>query len=184
MSHDHSRWRFARSRDARGDLGERCLTLLSVHSVGRIAFVDRNGQPRALPVNYVLDGRTVAFRTDPGAKLESSILGKVAFEIDAVDKLYREGWSVLVTGVGRESTDGIDRWSERVRANRLHPWASGSRSIGSRSRRPPSRGGASASWGRPNNCVPKRGSLTCLSSSGQPGTTTARPSVSPAAIAL
>ncbi|HAM02813.1 MAG TPA: pyridoxamine 5'-phosphate oxidase family protein [Acidimicrobiaceae bacterium] len=106
---------------------EECLALLAAHSVGRVVFVDHEGQPGAVPVNYVLDGRTVAFRTDPGTKLDSSVLGKVAFEIDGIDELYREGWSVLVTGVGREITDAIDRWSERVRSHRLYPWASGAK---------------------------------------------------------
>jgi nitroimidazol reductase NimA-like FMN-containing flavoprotein (pyridoxamine 5'-phosphate oxidase superfamily) len=104
---------------------EECLALLASHSVGRVVYVDFQGQPMAVPVNYVLDGRTVAFRTDPGTKLEASTLGKVAFEIDGIDELYREGWSVVVTGVGREITDAIDQWSERVRSHRLYPWASG-----------------------------------------------------------
>jgi len=105
---------------------EECLLLLEQHSVGRIVFVDQ-GQPMAVPVNYVLQGRTVAFRSDPGTKLESADLGRVALEIDAVDAAYHEGWSVLVTGVGRDITEAIDDWSEHIRARHLTPWAAGER---------------------------------------------------------
>jgi hypothetical protein len=106
---------------------EACWALLRAQSVGRIVFVDRDGQPMAFPVNYILDGTTLAFRSDPGTKLDASTMGKVAFEIDGTDTLYREGWSVLVTGVGRDITDGIDSWSERLRGNNLFPWADGAK---------------------------------------------------------
>ena len=105
---------------------EECLDMLGRESVGRIVFVDR-GQPMALPVNYVLDGRTVAFRTDPGTKLDAATLGRVAFEVDDVNSETREGWSVLVKGIGRDITEAIDEWSERVTSNRLEPWAAGER---------------------------------------------------------
>ncbi len=105
---------------------EECLLLLEQHSVGRIVFVDQ-GQPMAVPVNYVLQGRTVAFRTDPGTKLDAVDLGRIALEIDAVDTAYHEGWSVLVTGVGRDITEAIDEWSEHIRAQHLTPWAAGER---------------------------------------------------------
>ena len=101
-----------------------CLELLGAHSVGRIAVV-RDGQPLIFPVNYVLEGRTVAFRTDPGTKLSSAVLGRVAFEIDSTDLLYREGWSVLVQGIGNEITEALDSWSERILARSLVPWAGG-----------------------------------------------------------
>lgn len=104
-----------------------CLTLLAGRAVGRIVFVDPDGQPMALPVNYVLRDRTVAFRTDPGSKLAGSVLGKVAFEVDDVDPLYHEGWSVVVKGIGQEITEAIDSWSEEIRTEQLLPWAAGER---------------------------------------------------------
>jgi len=103
-----------------------CLELLRGHAVGRIVFVDGD-QPKALPVNYVVEGRTVAFRTDPGTTLDATSLGRVALEIDGIDDAAREGWSVLVTGVGRDVTEAIDDWSEAVRAAHLTPWAAGER---------------------------------------------------------
>jgi nitroimidazol reductase NimA-like FMN-containing flavoprotein (pyridoxamine 5'-phosphate oxidase superfamily) len=105
---------------------EECLALLAGGSVGRIATVS-NGQPLIFPVNYVLEGRTVAFRTDPGTKLDAATLGKVAFEVDSVDPELREGWSVLVQGIGREITDGWDTWSQSVTARHLEPWAAGAK---------------------------------------------------------
>ena len=106
---------------------DQCLALLARRAVGRIVFVDAEGQPMALPVNYVLRDRTIAFRNDPGTKLAATTLGKVAFEIDGIDPLYHEGWSVVVKGVGQDITEGIDSWSEQIRSEHLLPWAAGER---------------------------------------------------------
>jgi nitroimidazol reductase NimA-like FMN-containing flavoprotein (pyridoxamine 5'-phosphate oxidase superfamily) len=105
---------------------EQCLRLLSTQSLGRVAVIS-DGRPLVFPVNYILDDRTVAFRTDPGTKLDAASLGRVAFEVDSVDDDRREGWSVLVQGVGREVTDAWDAWSERVTARHLEPWAAGAK---------------------------------------------------------
>ncbi len=104
-----------------------CLELLGVHSVGRIAVVRDVSQPLIFPVNYILEGRTVAFRTDPGTKLTWAKLGHVAFEIDSIDPLYQKGWSVLVQGIGKEITDALDSWSERILARSIAPWAGGAK---------------------------------------------------------
>jgi uncharacterized protein len=105
---------------------EDCLEFLASHSVGRIAVVS-DGGPVVFPVNYVLEGRTVAFRTDPGTKLGAATMRRVAFEIDEVDPIYHSGWSVLVQGIGEEVTDALDSWSEKVTAKRLEPWAAGAK---------------------------------------------------------
>jgi uncharacterized protein len=103
---------------------QECLGLLAGASVGRLVVV-RQGQPLAFPMNYVLDGRTVAVRTDPGTKLDAATLGRVAFEVDAIDAATHQGWSVLVQGVGRDVTDAVDAWSERIRDSGAEPWAEG-----------------------------------------------------------
>lgn len=103
---------------------EECLGLLAGGSIGRLVVV-RQGEPLAFPMNYVLDGQTVAVRTDPGTKLDAATLGRVAFEVDEIDPVTREGWSVLVRGVGRDITDGIDERSERIRESGVQPWAEG-----------------------------------------------------------
>lgn len=103
-----------------------CLELLGSHSVGRIAVV-RDGSPLIFPVNYVLDNRTVAFRTDPGTKFDWAVMGPVAFEIDSTEPMYHEGWSVLVKGIGRDITGGLDAQSESIIAHNLTPWAGGTK---------------------------------------------------------
>ncbi|HYA67396.1 MAG TPA: universal stress protein [Acidimicrobiales bacterium] len=103
---------------------EECLGLLAGQSVGRLVVIHQ-GEPLAYPMNYVLDGRTVAVRTDPGTKLDAATLGRVAFEVDQIDPLSHEGWSVLVRGVGRDITDAIDERSEQIRGSGVQPWAEG-----------------------------------------------------------
>jgi len=103
---------------------EECLALLAGRSIGRLVVV-RQGEPLAFPMNYVLDGRTVAVRSDPGTKLDAATLGRVAFEVDEIDPVSHEGWSVLVKGVGRDVTDGVDAWSQEIRATGVEPWAEG-----------------------------------------------------------
>lgn len=105
---------------------DECLALLGSKQLGRLVVV-HGGVPQAYPVNYVLDGRTVAMRTDPGMLLDWATLGQVAFEVDEIDEGTREGWSVVVHGIGRDVTDGVDAWSEHVRSRTLEPWAGGER---------------------------------------------------------
>jgi hypothetical protein len=103
---------------------EECLELLAAQSVGRLAVI-RKGRPLIFPVNYVLDGDVIVFRTDPGAKLSGAPLRKVAFEIDGVDETAGTGWSVLVQGYCYEITNGIDAHSEFRRTLPVTPFAPG-----------------------------------------------------------
>ena len=103
---------------------EECLKLLDQHEVGRIAVVVE-GRPTIFPVNYAMDGDRVVFRSDPGTKLEHGGFDQVAFEIDEFDSTLREGWSVVVTGMGREITGALDHVSEREQLLPLQPWAPG-----------------------------------------------------------
>lgn len=82
-----------------------CVQLLRDNHVGRIGFLN-DGWPTILPVNYVLDGDDIVIRTDAGTKFAAVRHGaEVAFEIDAIDPLYRSGWSVLVYGTASEVVD-------------------------------------------------------------------------------
>src|ERR1700737_253459 len=74
-----------------------CLELLKTEEVGRIAVVVE-GRPEIFPVNYVLDGNGIMFRTDSGTKLVGATQGPVAFEVDRLDRETRSGWSVIVHG--------------------------------------------------------------------------------------
>lgn len=64
---------------------DECWNLLARHSLGRLA-VAAHGEPDIFPVNYVVDGPRVLFRTAPGSKLaELSVNPQVAFEVDEYD---------------------------------------------------------------------------------------------------
>ena len=106
---------------------DECLTLLASQEIGRLGVVDGD-QPLIFPVNFYLEGDTVVFRTDPGTKLSTAPLKRVAFEVDHVDPATRKGWSVLVQGVAQEITEAIDPRSERERELPVEPWAAGPRS--------------------------------------------------------
>jgi nitroimidazol reductase NimA-like FMN-containing flavoprotein (pyridoxamine 5'-phosphate oxidase superfamily) len=103
---------------------EECLAHLARTPVGRVGGV-AHGRPFLFPVNYLLDGETVVFRTEPGTKLEGAGFGRVAFEIDGIDESAKLGWSVIVQGVGAEITEMIDDHSERLRELGVVPWAPG-----------------------------------------------------------
>lgn len=105
---------------------QRCMELLAspaVH-VGRIGIVDYAGRPLVLPVNYVLDGQTIVFRTDEGTKLDAAARNAhIAFEVDAVDPGWEEGWSVVVQGLAEEVTDPEEL--RRLARLPLRTWAPG-----------------------------------------------------------
>jgi len=105
---------------------DECLRLLNTQGVGRVAVV-AGGRPMIFPVNYVVDGRTIVFRTDAGTKLDGVTSGfSVAFEIDGIDALYHAGWSVLVSGVGRHVVDATE--VAALTELPLRPWVPGEKS--------------------------------------------------------
>jgi nitroimidazol reductase NimA-like FMN-containing flavoprotein (pyridoxamine 5'-phosphate oxidase superfamily) len=91
-------------------LGEEdCRNLLAAAHVGRVV-VSMDAMPAAFPVNYVLVGREVYFRTSTGTKLSAAVNGTVvAFQVDRIDSLGSEGWSVLVIGRARLVTDPAEQ---------------------------------------------------------------------------
>jgi nitroimidazol reductase NimA-like FMN-containing flavoprotein (pyridoxamine 5'-phosphate oxidase superfamily) len=104
---------------------DECRRLLAERHLGRLAVPDFGG-PVIFPVNYVVDGDLIVFRTDPGSKLDTATEREsVAFEVDAVDGATRTGWSVVVRGVLAEVTDPTDL--ARLRALPLYPWAPGNK---------------------------------------------------------
>ena len=104
---------------------EECLQLLADEVVGRIGFVVA-GRAEVLPVNYVLDGDAVVFRTAAGSKLDGATRSPVVFEVDRIDRATRSGWSVIVHGLAQEVTS-FDRVElrERVAELPVDPWAPG-----------------------------------------------------------
>lgn len=101
-----------------------CLRLVAEEEVGRLGVVD-GYHPMIFPVNYVLDGERVVFRTDPGSKLRS--FGQdVCFEVDSFDRETRTGWSVVIKGQLDEALE-FDRPElvDRIRSLPVTPWAGG-----------------------------------------------------------
>lgn len=92
-----------------------CLRLLGSVPVGRIGFF-ADGEIVILPVNYLVDGQDLVFRTGAGSKL-SSVSNKnlVGFETDSYDAGTRSGWSVVVNGF----TEIVDSDDEIRRLNDL-----------------------------------------------------------------
>ena len=79
-----------------------CLALLRTREVGRLA-VSIADHPDIFPINFVVDGGTVVFRTAEGTKLAGALLGRgVAFEVDGYDPVAGEAWSVVMKGFAIE----------------------------------------------------------------------------------
>jgi uncharacterized protein len=97
-----------------------CLGLLASVPVGRIGFF-ADGELVILPVNHLVDGQHVVFRTAAGSKLSAAENGgPVVFEADSYDDLDRSGWSVVVNGL----TEVIDdAETGRLSGLGLHPWS-------------------------------------------------------------
>jgi nitroimidazol reductase NimA-like FMN-containing flavoprotein (pyridoxamine 5'-phosphate oxidase superfamily) len=97
-----------------------CWELLDDTSVGRLA-VDIAGRPDIFPINYVVHGESIVFRSGAGTKLAGAVFGRyVAFEIDGIRASDRTVWSVVVKGRARE----ISHMAERFAAENLplYPW--------------------------------------------------------------
>jgi len=103
---------------------EECLALLAGEVVGRLAVV-AGGGAEIFPVNYVLDGETVVFRTDEGTKLDAAGRAQASFEIDRIDRQHRTGWSVVASGRLEEVTRYSSATLDRLRRLPVDPWAGG-----------------------------------------------------------
>lgn len=103
---------------------DECLALLATCPVGRVAY-SVDGGPVVLPVNHVLDGQDILFRTSPHSELgRTMISGNVAFEADEFDETEQTGWSVLVRGSAEY--DDSDVFPP---ADSPGPWADGTRNL-------------------------------------------------------
>jgi nitroimidazol reductase NimA-like FMN-containing flavoprotein (pyridoxamine 5'-phosphate oxidase superfamily) len=109
------------------------LRLISTGGIGRIAYQSRFG-PAVLPVNYQWHDGAVVFRTTRHSALDedlqTGITGgdyEVAFEIDEIDAVRRQGWSVLLQGPAHH----VDSEAERKSAEQagVEPWPAGEREL-------------------------------------------------------
>jgi uncharacterized protein len=105
-------------------LGEdECWYLLASRTLGRLVTVEA-GQPEIFPVNFVVQQRTVLFRTAEGRKLLSSVMtDRVAFEADDHD--LEEGWSVVVKGRAEPMSDSADL--DKAHRAQLLTWTPGAK---------------------------------------------------------
>lgn len=105
---------------------EECKAYVAGGGIGRFLYDDKARGPVALPVNYKMDGDDIVFRTgsEPGST-EGAQLQKVSFDVDHLDDVLSEGWSVLLSGTASVITD--ERELARAKELDIEPWAGGDR---------------------------------------------------------
>ena len=103
---------------------DECLRLLASVPVGRVGFVAA-GEVVVLPVNHVVDGQDVIFRTAHGSKLSAAEgQNRVAFEADHYSEQTQAWWSVLVNGRAEvvDAEADIERLSLSLSRLGVYPW--------------------------------------------------------------
>lgn len=97
---------------------EQCWERVRTQELGRL--VTRVGEVLDIfPVNYVVDGESVLFRTAQGSKLfELTVNDEVLFEVD--DHTDTDAWSVIIRGRAHalDTSDEV----ERADSLGLRPW--------------------------------------------------------------
>jgi uncharacterized protein len=102
-----------------------CWDLLGSVALGRL-ITSADGQPEIFPVNFVVQHRTVLFRTAEGTRLVSAAINNdVLFEADGNN--FDGGWSVIVKGKAQSPRTDDDR-EEARRAWWLFPWTATAKS--------------------------------------------------------
>ncbi|URM94580.1 pyridoxamine 5'-phosphate oxidase family protein [Actinomadura madurae] len=97
-----------------------CLHLMSTVTVGRLVFTEQ-ALPAVMPVGFVLDHADVVIPLPQGSGLIAATRDAiVAFEVDDLDALGRNGWSVTAVGRAHVVSDPGDRVREALR-----PWTEG-----------------------------------------------------------
>jgi len=104
-----------------------CWQLLAGVSVGRVVFT-HHAMPTVRPVNHLVDGRTIVFRSHMGAAIVSRAAADdgagtvVCYEVDDIDPERHTGWSVIATGLARlvREPAAIERYERQ-----LEPWIAG-----------------------------------------------------------
>ncbi len=106
---------------------EECWARLRTSVVGRLAIPGAE-RLELFPVNFVVDDRTVVFRTDPGTKLTASNQeAAVAFEADGFEPATNEAWSVVLNGI-LEPAVGASEVGEFLERP-LFPWQYGEKAF-------------------------------------------------------
>ncbi|MGO1319005.1 MAG: pyridoxamine 5'-phosphate oxidase family protein [Galactobacter sp.] len=104
---------------------ETCWEKLGTQSLGRIV-TNAAGIIDIFPINYVVDGESVVFRTAEGNKLvELTLSDEVLFEVDSYTDT--DAWSVIVRGSAKQlqteaeidaaETLGLETFAPTVKRN-------------------------------------------------------------------
>jgi nitroimidazol reductase NimA-like FMN-containing flavoprotein (pyridoxamine 5'-phosphate oxidase superfamily) len=104
-----------------------CRRLIAPGGIGRVAFSTASG-PVVLPVNFTVVGTSIVIRTDPGTLIETHGDDRAAFEVDHVDEVLREGWSVLIRGQAHRVLQPGELRHVQEEAT-VAPWVSGTRDV-------------------------------------------------------
>jgi len=106
---------------------DECFELLEPGGVGRVGFASAGGI-MMLPLNFAVTRKTIVFRTAPDTLLAAYADAPVSFEVDHLDEVLREGWSVLMQGRAHTVTDEreLQRLEDQID---LEPWAAGARDV-------------------------------------------------------
>jgi nitroimidazol reductase NimA-like FMN-containing flavoprotein (pyridoxamine 5'-phosphate oxidase superfamily) len=104
-----------------------CRRLIAPGGVGRIAFGTATG-PVVLPVNFAVLAGTIVIRTAEGSAIDGHADELVALEVDHLDEVLRQGWSVLVRGQAHRVAHPAEL--HRVREDvAVWPWPGGDREV-------------------------------------------------------
>lgn len=104
---------------------DECWRLLASADVGRLAVVIA-GEPEIFPINFVVDGQSLVFRTAEGTKLFGITASpRVALEADGYDAHSGEAWSVVCKGMAER----LERFPDIYAAEELplFPWQAGTK---------------------------------------------------------
>lgn len=101
-----------------------CRHLLTTSQIARVAYSTDDG-PVVLPVNIAMVNDRAVFRTTTGSPLARIGGQRVALEVDRVDVVRREGWSVLVTGVAHVVAGNVVNGPDGREC--VEPWPGGDR---------------------------------------------------------
>ena len=106
-----------------------CYELLSATTVGRIAFVNHQGQ-QLLPLNFMVADGLIYFRVNEEGVLSELADGlvDVAFEVDHHGTTTRDAWNVTVRGTTSRVHESAGLASTASLAA-LRPWAPGERAL-------------------------------------------------------
>ncbi len=106
---------------------QQCREHLAGGGVGRFLFVEPGRGPVAIPLNYLMDGDDIVFRTGRQGSIADAVRQQVSFDVDHIDDTLSEGWSVLLSGTARIITDPAEL--QHATALGIEPWAGGDRDV-------------------------------------------------------